>query len=186
MGRLSVFNNVTLDGYFTSANNDMSWAHAAGADPEWQAFTNENASGTSVLMFGRKTYDMMAGFWPTPAAAQAMPKVAESMNRQRKVVVSRTMATADWANTEVLNGDIVAATRKLKAEPADIVILGSGEIVSRLTEAGLVDEFQLAVHPIVLGAGRTLFETVKTPVRLKLEKTRQFGNGAAVLWYAAG
>ena len=68
MRKIVVFNNVTLDGYYTGLDGDMSWAHKF--DPEWQQFTNENAKGSAVLAFGRKTYDMMAGYWPTPMAME--------------------------------------------------------------------------------------------------------------------
>ncbi len=91
MARLTVFNSVTLDGYFTDRNRDMSWAKGDPNDAEWNAFVGGNASGDGILLFGRITYEMMAGFWPTPAAKQMMPDVAEGMNRMRKVVVSKSM-----------------------------------------------------------------------------------------------
>ena len=81
MPKLNIFNNVSLDGYFTDSNNDMSWAHAGADDPELREFTVGNAKGAAALVFGRVTYEMMAGFWPTPMAAQMMPEVAVGMNR---------------------------------------------------------------------------------------------------------
>src|SRR3954463_4389412 len=84
MRRLTMFNHVSLDGFFTDAKSDMSWAHTR--DEEWQRFQSENAGGAAELIFGRKTWQMMASFWPTPQAAQAMPEVAASMNRMRKYV----------------------------------------------------------------------------------------------------
>jgi dihydrofolate reductase len=92
-----MFNSVSLDGYFTDANNDMSWAHAGGDDPEVREFTAGNAKGTGALVFGRITYEMMASFWPTPQAAQMMPEVAAGMNGARKYVFSRSLRKADWA-----------------------------------------------------------------------------------------
>jgi len=84
-----VFNSVTLDGYFTDKNSDMSWAHKN--DPEWNAFVADNAKGGGTLLFGRITYELMASFWPTPAAMQMMPDVAKGMNSLPKVVFSRTL-----------------------------------------------------------------------------------------------
>src|SRR6187399_799083 len=81
---LSVFNSVSLDGFFTDETGDMSWAHTQ--DPEWNQFMSTNASGEAELVFGRKTYEMMARFWPSKEAAQAMPEVARGMNRMRKTV----------------------------------------------------------------------------------------------------
>ncbi len=78
MRKLVVFNNVSLDGYFVDDRGDMSWAHQR--DAEWGAFVSENASGGGVLVFGRVTYDLMAGYWPTPAALEGNPVVAEQMN----------------------------------------------------------------------------------------------------------
>ena len=182
MRRLSVFNSVSLDGFFTDANSDMTWAHKD--DAEWNAFVAGNASGNGVLVFGRITYEMMVAFWPTPAAMETMPEVARGMNDAEKIVFSRTLGKATWKNTKVVKGDPAAEIRKLKKETGpDLVILGSGSIVSQLTEAGLVDEYQLAVCPIVLGKGRTLFEGVTRKLDLKLSTTRAFANGTVFLRY---
>jgi dihydrofolate reductase len=177
-----VFNQVSLDGYFTDKKGDMSWAHKD--DPEWNAFASENAKGGGVLLFGRKTYEMMASFWPTPAALEQMPAVAEGMNNLPKVVFSRTLDKATWKNTKLVKGDLVAEVRKMKKAPGgDMVILGSGTIVSQLTQAGLIDEYQFVVDPIVLGQGRTLFEGVKDKLNLKRTNARTFSNGNVVLTY---
>ena len=182
MRKLHVFNHVSLDGYFVDGKGDMSWAH--GEDPEFQAFTQENASGQAAMLFGRVTYQMMAGFWPTPAAAQMMPEVAASMNAAPKYVFSRSLAKADWSNTTLLKGDILAETPRLKAEAGpDLLVMGSGTIVSQLTEAGLIDGYQIVVNPLVLGSGRTMFEGVTHRINLALEQSRSFKNGKVVLWY---
>lgn len=89
MPKLVAYNAVSLDGYFTDANGDMSWAHKR--DPEWQAFVSENASGGGRLLFGRVTYDLMASFWPTALAAQSNPIVVERMNSLQKFVFSRKL-----------------------------------------------------------------------------------------------
>jgi dihydrofolate reductase len=182
MRKLMVFNNVSLDGYFADAKGDMSWAHKQ--DPEWTGFTAENASGDAELLFGRITYDMMASFWPTPQAAQISPTVADGMNRMRKSVFSRTLDKASWQNTRVIKGDLATEVRKMKQEAGpDMLLMGSGQIVSQLTDAALIDEYQIVVTPTVLGRGRTMFEGVSSRPNLKLTKTRAFGNGNVVLWY---
>lgn len=182
MQRLIVFNHVTLDGYFTDRNGDMSWAHSD--DPELHAFAAENATGGGVLVFGRITYEMMASFWPTPAAAKAFPEVAERMNSAPKVVFSRTLDRATWNNTKLVKGGLAAEIRKMKTEPGEgMAILGSGTIVSQLAEEGLIDEYQVVVNPIVLGQGRTMFEGVKKRLPLKRTKTRTFGNGNVFVCY---
>ena len=185
MRKLAVFNNVTLDGYFVDGNGDMSWAHRQ--DPEWNAFVAENAGGGGVLVFGRITYELMASYWPTPLARRNDPIVAEGMNRMPKVVFSRTLDKASWSNTRLVKSDMAAEIRKMKKEPGpDMVILGSGSIVSQLATERLIDEYQIALHPIVLGKGRTLFDGIKEKLPLKLQKSRAFGNGSVMLWYEPG
>ena len=183
MRKLKVFNNVSLDGFFVDSNGDMSWAHRR--DREWEEFTEGNASGGGELVFGRKTYEMMAGFWGSEAAGKMMPTVAAAMNRSPKVVFSRTMDRAEWNHTRLFRDDMVGNVRKLKEESgAELVIMGSGSVVSQLARAGLIDEYQIVIHPVVLGMGRTLFEGGAMKMGLKLVSSRVFGNGNVVVCYA--
>jgi dihydrofolate reductase len=100
------------------------------------------------------------------------------------VVFSRTLDNATWNNTRLIREDPASAVRRMKRESGpDMLIFGSGTIVSQLTQAGLIDEFQIVLNPIVLGAGRTMFEGLTTPLRLKRTKSRAFGNGNTVLSY---
>jgi len=179
---LVVFNQVSLDGYFTDANGDMSWAHKD--DAEWNAFAAENASGGGLLLFGRVTYELMAGYWPTASAIKNYPIVAERMNNMPKVVFSRTLDKASWNNTKLVRDDMSAEVRKMKESSGkEMAILGSGSIVSQLAQDGLIDEYQVVVNPVVLGKGRTIFEGVNRKLPLKLTKTRIFGNGNVLLCY---
>ena len=186
MRRLTVFNNVSVDGYFVDAQGRMDFAYRGSDDPEWNEFVSGNASGEGALLFGRVTYEMMAGFWPTPQATATMPTVAEGMNRMAKYVVSRTMRDASWNNTTVLKGELVSSVRALKQSAGpDVVILGSGSVVAQLAPAGLIDEYQLVVKPVVLGAGRTMFDGLPAPVSLAPTRTRAFANGSILLCYEA-
>lgn len=185
MRKLSVFNSITVDGYFTDRRGDMSWAHEQ-QDAEWSKFTAENASGTGevAFLFGRVTYEMMKSFWPTPKARETAPVVADAMNSRQKLVFSKTLTEATWNNTKLLKGDPVTEVQKLKKEPGpDLLIFGSGSIVAPLGEAGLIDQYTIVLNPVVLGGGRTMFESVKERLRLKLTNTRVFKNGNVVLWY---
>ncbi|MBV8514507.1 MAG: dihydrofolate reductase, partial [Acidobacteria bacterium] len=150
---------------------------------EWLEFTNQNAKGKAVLGFGRKTYDMMAGYWPTPMAMKNMPIVAEAMNKQPKLVFSRTMKEAKWNNTRLIRGDLATEARKLKEEPGDdIVIMGSGDLISQLAQAKLIDHYQIALTPLVIGKGKSMFDSVEK-TSMKLTNSRVFGNGTVVLSY---
>ena len=183
MRKLVVFSHVSLDGFFVDANGDMSWAKGT-KDAEWDAFVAENAGRNAVLVFGRVTYELMTRYWPTPLAAEHDPAVAERMNNLSKVVFSRTLDTALWNNTRLAKGEMVEEVRRMKAEPGEgMVILGSGNIVSQLAAQGLIDEYQIVVSPIVLGKGRTLFESVKENLKLRLARTRAFNNGNVYLCY---
>jgi dihydrofolate reductase len=184
MRKLIVFNHITLDGYFVDINGSMNWAKAGQDDPEYNAFVGENASGDGTLLFGRVTYDLMIKYWPTPMAQQHNPVVAEGMNKMPKFVFSRTMEQASWNNTAVVKGDLVSEVRKMKQQPGNgMVILGSGSIVVQLAPAGLIDEYQVVVNPIILGKGRTMFEGVKEQLNLKLIKTRSFKSGKLYACY---
>src|SRR5258705_13920174 len=96
MRKLIVFNQVSVDGYFKSSSGDMGWAHEQRDDPEFREFISENASGGGVLIFGRKTYEMMACFCPTPAAAGKFPPTAKQKTRPQKVVFSKPLEKGTW------------------------------------------------------------------------------------------
>ncbi len=183
MRNLQAFLHVSADGYFTGPGGDLSWTRH-DQDPEYKAFADENARRDSVLLFGRVTYQMMAGFWPSPMALEREPVMAERMNATPKIVFSRSLGKASWNNTTLLNGDAVEEVRSLKQEDgADLVILGSGTIVRTLAQAGLIDEFQLLITPVALGAGRTTFEGISEKLELQLTSSRTFGNGKVLLSY---
>ena len=185
MRKITVFENLSLDGYFTDAQSDMSWAHQH--DEEWTAFSSSNAGGEAELLFGRVTYEMMAGFWPTPQAAELLPDVAAGMNRMKKFVFSRSLTKVGWQGTTLVKGDLLTEAIRLKEQSGpDLLILGSGSIVSQLTEARLIDQYQIVLCPVVLGRGRTLFETVREKVSLALTSSRSFRNGNVVLTYTLG
>ena len=136
------------------------------------------------MLFGRKTYDMMKSFWPTLAAAQVMPEVAKRMNSAQKIVFSRTLNEATWENTRVINGDIVATAQQLKHESGpDLLLMGSGEIISQLTAANLIDQYQIVTVPVIIGAGRTMFEGVAEKLELERVDSRSFSNGNIVNTY---
>jgi len=182
MRKLRVFESISVDGYFTDVNGDISWAHAGREDAEFSDWVSGNASLGGELLFGRKTYQMMEAFWPTPMAAQQMPAVAKGMNAARKYVASRTVQPT-WNNTHLLKGDLVKAVENLKASDGpDITVLGSGSVAAQLGEAGLVDEYQFVILPVALGAGRTVFTKSR---KLRLLCQRAFRCGNVVVTYAS-
>lgn len=184
MRKLTVFNHISLDGFFTGVGGDIGWIKMDAGDPEFKAFTEDNARGGGVLVFGRITYEMMAAYWPTPMAMKNDPVVAERMNSLPKIVFSRTLDAVSWHNATLLKGDPASEMRRLKlARGDDMVIFGSGCIVSQLAQANLVELYQFIINPIILGKGRTMFEGLTHPRPLKLTTTRTFRNGSVLLCY---
>jgi dihydrofolate reductase len=183
MAKLSAFNNISLDGYFSGRNGEFSWAKSH-LDPEFNAFVASNSQMGGTIVLGRITYQLMANYWPTQQALKSDPVVADGMNKSPKIVFSRTLSSTTWSNSRLVNTDPVAEIRRLKEKSADdMVILGSGSIVAQLAQAGLIDEFQIVVNPVVLGEGRTMFDGLKHSVGLKLTRNRVFPSGNAFLCY---
>lgn len=181
MRKLSVFNLVTLDGYFAGKGGDISW-HTV--DAEFNKYAEEKANSGNILVFGRVTYELMSSYWPTLEAVKNDPIVASGMNSAEKIVFSRTLAKADWHNTRLVKDDLLTEIDRLKQQSRkDLTVLGSGSIVSQLARQGLIDEYQILVNPVALGAGKTMFEGITDRIVLKLVNVRQFGNGGVLLTY---
>lgn len=184
MRKLIVFNHVSLDGYFVDAAGSMSWAKTRKDDAEWNAFVEQNASGNGPLLFGRKTYELMIQYWPTPMAKQHDAAIADRMNKLPKAVFSQTLNEASWSNTRLVRDDMAGEVRRMKQESGDgLTILGSGTLVAQLANEGLIDEYHVVVNPVVLGKGRTMFEGITGNLALKPTKSRTFGNGCVYLVY---
>jgi dihydrofolate reductase len=183
MKELHSFLRLSLDGYYADVKGDTRWAHGR-SDPEFDAFTKKNASGGGPLLMGRKTYETMLAFWPTPEAKKTMPEVAKGMNEAEKIVFSRTVTRSDWQNTRFVNGELSREVEKIKREATgNITILGSGSLVKELAEAGLIDAFQVVVSPVALGAGKTIFANLSQKLELELEQSKGFKNGVVVSTY---
>jgi dihydrofolate reductase len=181
MRKLSIYNFITLNGFFKGAQQDINW-HKHGA--EENEYSEEGANSDSMLLFGRITYQMMAGFWQSPMAFETARVVAEGMNKAEKIVFSTTLEQADWHNTTLVKTDVVEFIRHLKQTPGkDMTVLGSGTIVSQLADAGLIDTYQIMVDPVAIGAGTPIFSGIKRQLDLKLISTRTFRSGVVLLNY---
>ncbi|OLT32943.1 dihydrofolate reductase [Actinomadura sp. CNU-125] len=176
MRDLIVTENITLDGVIDATGG---WFDVGGEDDVAEAVREQSAAADAVV-FGRRTFDDMRGYWPEHADVPG--GVGEYLDRVAKYVVSRTRRDPGWVNSTVLRGDLGDEIRALKERPgADIVTTGSITLVHALIAAGLVDEYRLFVHPVVLGRGARLFE-VSTP-RLRLVECRPFRSGVVLLRY---
>lgn len=181
MKKLSVFNFLTLNGYYKGRNEDISWHRHGSEEAEFAA---EGAQTNSILLFGRKTFEMMAGYWPTPMGMKDNPAVAEGMNKSQKIVFSRSLDTAAWQNTRIVKENIIEEVTKLKqAGDQDMTVLGSGSIVTQLADARLIDVFQFMIDPVVLGEGTSEFRGLSRTLNLKLVNSKTFRSGVVLLTY---
>jgi dihydrofolate reductase len=180
MRRLVAWNMMTLDGYFEGQSPwDLGFHETVWGD-ELQAFSLEQGGEIGTLLFGRRTYEGMAGYW-----TEATGSVADMMNSVEKAVATRTLDEATWNNTRLLKGDAVASVKSLKAEDGkDVYVFGSADLLDSLLAAGLVDEYRLCIVPVVLGGGTPLFKPQDRQVKMRLEGTRPLETGGVVLTYA--
>jgi dihydrofolate reductase len=177
MRKFFLFMMVSVDGYFEGPDHDISWHNV---DSEFSEFVHGQDQTIGTLVFGHRTYDLMASFWPNPQGMAADAETARFMNATPKIVASKRPFTADWENTTIASGSgtIVGEVKKLKEQDGkDIAIFGSNMLCVSLMEAGLVDEFRIMVNPVALGRGTSLFAGLSKKTNFKLSKTREFKSG---------
>ncbi|PWU47507.1 riboflavin biosynthesis protein RibD [Micromonospora globispora] len=181
MRKIFSFLVTTVDGYYEGPNQEFDWPVV---DDEFNEFSERQLDGVDILLFGRVTYQGMAAYWPTRAAQEDDRRIAARMNNLSKIVVSRSLDKAEWANTRLVKGDVAEEINVLKRQPGkDIAILGSSSLTLSLLQLRLVDELRIMVMPVVLGDGRSLFRTSDKRISLKLLKTRYFSSGNVLLTY---
>ncbi len=178
MPKLVLLMMVSLDGYYEAPGTGWQTIDWHRADAEWEAYSVEMLSAAGVVLLGRTTYSGFAAFWPAQDG-----EVARLLNGVRKVVASSTLGRADWRNTSIvrtLDSDSVAT---LKAgSTGDAIVLGSGRLAAGLSGQGLIDEYRLAINPVVLGGGTPLFPPGQRR-DLALVATRVFNSGIALATY---
>jgi dihydrofolate reductase len=190
MGKVVVFNHVTLDGVMQApgrADEDRrgGFKHGGWATARMDAVLGkvaaEGMAGGGSLLLGRRTFQNFAAFWPK----QKDNPFTSVLNKTRKYVASRTLKEPlEWKNSTLLKGDVAQAVAALREKPGkDIVILGSGELVRSLMHHHLVDEYVLMIHPLVLGSGRRLFADDGTFAALRLVKTKTTSTGVLIATY---
>jgi len=183
MRKLNSFTFITLNGYYKGANEDIGW-HKQFQGEEENKYSGDSVKSDNILLFGRTTYEMMASWWPSDEARKQMPELAEGMNKAEKIVFSKTLQHAEWENTKVISGDLIAEVNKLKQEsPKDMTILGSGSVLAQLAQFGLINEFKIMIDPIVIPSGTTLFNTIKEPLGLKFISGKTFKGGSVLVRY---
>ncbi len=171
--------NMTLDGFCDHT--------AMIADDEIHQHYSDLLRSADTLIYGRITYQLMESYWPSvvkdPTGNKPTDEFAVSIDNISKIVYSRTLENVDWKNTELKNEIIKEEILELKAKAGKDIFVGSPSLIVALGNLGLIDEYQLGVHPTVIGSGLPLFKNIQDRIDLKLLKTKTFGCGAIILYY---
>lgn len=187
MRKIIVSINVTLDGFMAGTNGELNW-HFSRWNDEMARSITEQLSQADTILLGRVTYREMARYWTSAHVCLMMPRedldFADMLNRYPKIVFSKKLFNAGWNNSKFINGNIAKEVEKLKQQPGkDMIIYGSGQLVWSLTQLGLVDEYRVWVHPVLLGCGKPLFKKLPYTLNLSLYKTETFSSGVVILYY---
>lgn len=190
MRRIITTTWVTLDGFIAGPNGEMDWVGEI-YDDAMGVYEDDLVNAADTLLLGRVTYESFAGSWPhvpdNPGASEGEKAYARRLNVMRKVVFSRTLERAEWNNSTLMKELTPEAIEQLKREPGgDMLIYGSASLVRTLTNLGLIDEYQLLVHPVILGGGKPLFGDLKDRVKLKLASTKTHPSGVVLVIYQPG
>lgn len=182
--RLFVSMLVSLDGYIEDVQGQLDWF--LDGDAEFERYCDEMVDSVGVALYGRRSYELMVNYWP---AAEAEPRsvgdlaFARKMNALPKVVLSRTLERAEWSNTRIVRENVAEEIRELKRTPGKPIVAWAGAgLVKTLADLGLVDEYRLIVHPVLLGGGKRLFGEGERR-KMRLTRTTQLGKQLAVLCY---
>jgi len=179
MRKVIVSNLVTLDGFFEGRKGELDWFVV---EEEFFDYVKEMFKTVDTILYGRKTYKLMEEYWP--AAEDNDPTITHFMNKLPKIVFSKTLGKAKWNNSKIIRENIaeeIFEMKKLRGK--DMVIFGSGEIVSFLTNQGLIDEYRIILNPVILGEGNPMFKNINDKIKLDLFKSEKLKSGVMILYY---
>jgi dihydrofolate reductase len=185
MGKLIYLMNVSLDGFVETPDHGLDWANV---DDELHAWFNDQMRGVDASLYGRRLYEVMAAYWPTgesdPASTEVTREFARLWNATPRIVFSNSLESVDF-NSRLATGDVGEELAAIKAEFDGDLEVGGPTLAAQFIERGLVDEYHLVIHPVVLGSGTPFFPRLERPIGLKLIDTRVFGSGVVYQGYAA-
>ena len=188
MRRLIVSMNTTLDGYMAGPHCELDW-HFNRWDEEMAITAAEQLSQADTILLGRVTYLAMANYWALKERNCNIPRsdidFVDMMNSYKKLVFSKTLKTSAWCNSEISKASPERILPSLKQRKGkDIILYGSGKLAGTLTQFNLVDEYQLWIHPVILGKGKRLFKLEDHINKMQLYKTQVFCSGVVLLCYS--
>jgi dihydrofolate reductase len=177
---------VSLDGFVEGPKRELDWSTP---DEELHRFWNDQAREIGTSLYGRRLYELMAGYWPTadtdPSAPEYVVEFARIWRDMRKIVFSTTLEKVDW-NSRLVRANVAEEVTKLKAQPGKDMEVGGPTLASTLIRLGLIEKFRPVVHPVVLGGGTPFFPPLDNTISLRLVETRTFGSGVVYLRYQHG
>ncbi len=184
MRKLSFGMNLTLDGYIAAPGDDIGWS---GPSDELFQWWLDQELASELTLYGRKLWEAMSSYWPTgdqqPGANPAEIAFARNWRDTPKVVFSSTIDQVDW-NTRLVTGDAVAEISRLKAEDGGPMTIGGATLAGAAMRAGLIDEYAVVTHPVLVGGGTPFFTALDSRVHLTLLETRTFPGGVVLTRYA--
>jgi dihydrofolate reductase len=183
MRRIIWMMSVSLDGFMEGPGRELDWQLI---DEELHRHFNEQLAAMGAFLDGRVTYELMAGFWPTadadPASSEPVAEFARIWREMPKIVYSRTLDRAGW-NTTVVREVVPEEVAALKAQAGGDLVVGGADLAGTFMHLGLIDEYRVYVHPVVIGRGKPMFAPSDSRTPLRLAETRAFGNGVVLLRY---
>jgi dihydrofolate reductase len=183
MRKLTYAMNVSVDGYVAAPGDDLDWSTPSD---ELFDFWSERVGTTGLALYGRRLWDAMSPHWPTadqqPGVTPAHAEYAGRWRDMPKVVFSSTTTAVDW-NTRLVTGDAVAEIARLKAEDGGRMDIGGATLASAAMRAGLIDEYMLVTHPVLVGGGNPFFTALDSWVNLNVVETRAFPDGVVLTRY---
>jgi dihydrofolate reductase len=183
MGKVIYAMSVSLDGFIEGVDGDLNWSVP---DEELHQHFNDLEATFDTLFYGRRLYETMAAFWPTadedPSSPRIVVEYARIWKSKPKVVFSKTLAQVGW-NSRLVRENIVEEVQRLKEQPGKDMSVGGAELASTFMRHGLIDEFGLYIHPVILGAGKPFFLDVQKRINFQLIQTITFRSGVVLLKY---
>ncbi len=185
MRRVVFLIHMSLDGFVAGPNGEMDWIVY---NDDVEKYAHELHRTTDAAIYGRVTYQMMEGHWPSvladPSSTGGALAHAQWLDRSTKVVVSKTLDSVQWKNTLLIHGNIAEEMAKIKQPPGkDLWLIGSPSLAQTFMQLGLIDEYRINVNPVILGSGKPLFDGLDKALHLKLLETRMFKGGVVALRY---
>jgi dihydrofolate reductase len=183
MGKLIYLLNVSLDGFVETPDHSLEWAIV---DDELHTWFNDQMRTFDASLYGRRMYELMADYWPTgekdPAATDAMREFARIWNPMPKIVFSTSLQHVEH-NSRLVSGDVGTVLDGLRDEFDGDLDVGGPNLAGQFVRRGLVDEYRLVIHPVVLGAGKPFWPELDRPLPLRLVDTRRFASGVELRSY---